>query len=56
MANTLSINGEKNKITKQELYERIEAKLITKGVTDPKSAAVEQIYQATVQAIKDNDS
>lgn len=53
MANTLSINGEKNKITKQELYERIEAKLITKGVTDPKSAAVEQIYQATVQAIKD---
>ncbi len=45
--------GEKEKITKQELRERIEAKLITKGVTEPKDASCEQIYQATVQAMKD---
>ena len=30
IANTL--NGEKQKITKQELKERIEAKLITRGI------------------------
>ncbi len=52
-ANSNLKTGEKEKITKQELRERIEAKLITKGVTDPKGAAVEQVYQATVQAIKD---
>ncbi len=52
-ANTYSINGKKEKISKQELRERIEAKLITKGVTDPGSATPDQIYQATVQALKD---
>lgn len=52
-ANSNLQNGKKEKITKQELRERIEAKLITKGITEPKDASTEQIYQAAVQAIKD---
>ena len=47
------ITGKKDKITKQELKERIEAKLITRGITEPSSASEEQLYQATVYAIKD---
>ncbi len=47
------ITGEKDKITKQELRERIEAKLITRGVIDPSGATDEQIYNATVLALKD---
>ena len=47
------ITGEKDKITRQELRERIEAKLITRGVTDPQSASEEQIYHAVVYALKD---
>ena len=47
------ITGEKDKITKAELRERIEAKLITRGVTDPSSATDEQLYHATVYALKD---
>ena len=47
------ITGKKEKITKQELKERIEAKLITRGITDPESATEEQLYQATVYALKD---
>lgn len=43
----------KRKITKQELKERIESKLITRGVIEPQTAAVEQLYQATVAVIKD---
>ena len=53
MVNKVSANpgtGEKVKITKSELKERIEAKLITRGVPDPKKASTDQ---ATVQAIKD---
>ncbi len=50
-ANTLS--GKKVKITKSELKERIEAKLITRGVYDPNEATDEQLYSATVLAIKD---
>ena len=45
--------GEKRKITKSELKERIEAKLVTRGVYDPSSATDDQLYQATVLAIKD---
>ena len=45
--------GEKRKITKLELKERIEAKLITRGITNPKDATNEQIYQATVATLKD---
>ncbi len=52
-ANSNPKTGEKEQITKQDLRERIESKLITKGVTDPKSAGDEVIYQATVQALKD---
>ena len=47
------ITGEKDKITKQELRERIEAKLITRGVFDPSSATEEQLYNATVLVLKD---
>ncbi|MBR2343542.1 MAG: glycogen/starch/alpha-glucan phosphorylase [Clostridia bacterium] len=43
----------KDKITKQELRERIEAKLVTRGVLDPASATEEQIYNACVFALKD---
>ena len=50
---TNSVTGEKNKISKSELKERIEAKLVTRGVYEPKQATDEQIYQATVLAIKD---
>lgn len=47
------ITGEKDKITKQELRERIEAKLITRGITSPETATDEQLYSATVQVLKD---
>ena len=36
-----------------DLKERIEAKLITRGIADPRQAADVQIYQAAVTAIKD---
>ena len=47
------ITGIKDKITKQELRERIEAKLVTRGILDPNAATEEQIYNATVFALKD---
>ena len=50
---TTPASGEKRKITKSELKERIEAKLVTRGVYDPASATDDQLYQATVLAIKD---
>ena len=46
-------NGAKETITKQQLKERIEAKLVTRGIIDPLEASEEQLYQATVQALKD---
>ena len=52
-ANTQPLPKEKRKITKQELKERIEAKLITRGIIDPKDASNEQLYQATVATIKE---
>ncbi len=48
-----SLNGKKEKITKSELKERIEAKLITRGVYDPNDATTEQLYNAAVLAVKD---
>ena len=39
--------------TKGNLKERIESKLITRGIADPREAEDEQIYYATVAAIKD---
>ncbi len=56
MANQSSKNlltGKKDKITKTELKERIEAKLVTRGVYDPNEATDDQLYNATVLAIKD---
>ena len=53
MANANQNNGNKEKILKENLKERIEAKLITRGIYNPETAADEQIYQATVSAIKD---
>ena len=47
------VTGEKDKITKQELKERIEAKLITRGIYTPESATTEQLYQASVHALRD---
>ena len=47
------ITGEKDKINKNELRERIEAKLITRGITSPEHATDEQLYFATVQVLKD---
>ncbi len=47
------VTGQKDKITKQELKERIEAKLITRGIYDPTQATDEQLYQASVHALKD---
>lgn len=46
-------NHTKAAITKQQLKERIEAKLVTRGIIDPLAASVEQIYHATVQSLKD---
>ena len=47
------VTGEKNKISKQELRERIEAKLVTRGIITPESATSEQLYHATVQVLKE---
>ena len=53
MADTINNTGKKNKISKQELKEKIEAKLITRGIYNPSSATEEQLYQAIVGALKD---
>lgn len=45
--------GEKNKISKQKLKEKIEAKIISRGVHDVKEATDEQLYQATAYVLKD---
>ncbi len=43
----------KKKFTKNELKERIEEKLATRGVSSPKDATDEQMYHAVVYAMKD---
>ena len=53
MTNANQNTGNKEKILKENLKERIEAKLITRGIYNPECASDEQIYQATVSAIKD---
>ena len=50
-ANTTPVSGQKIKIT--DLKERLEAKLITRGISNPSSATDEQLYQATVAVIKE---
>ena len=52
-ANTQALPAQKRNITKPELKERLEAKLITRGITNPKEATDEQLYQATVATVKD---
>ena len=47
------ITGIKDKISKAELRERIESKLITRGIMEPSLATAEQLYHATVYALKD---
>ncbi len=47
------LTGEKKKISTAEIKERIESKLITRGVLNPEIATDEQLYQATVAAVKD---
>ena len=47
------ITGQKEKISKQELKERIEAKLITRGIFNAQKATPDQLYQASFLAIKD---
>ena len=47
------VTGVKDKILKAELKERIEGKLLTRGISDPSSATDEQLYQASVYALKD---
>ncbi len=37
----------------EDLAARIESKLFSRGVTDPAAASAEQLYQATVYAVKD---
>lgn len=49
---TLNQNN-KHPLTKQELRERMEAKLVTRGITDPRRASSEMIHSATVNALKD---
>ena len=51
IANTLQ--GQKEPISKQELKERIEAKLITRGIFNAHKATPEQLYQASFLALKD---
>ncbi len=43
----------KKSINKQELKERIEAKLITRGIIDPTKATDEQLYAAVSYVLKD---
>lgn len=52
-ANSPYVSANKKTFTKQELKEKIESKLVTRGVLDPKDATDEQLYQAVVHTVKD---
>ncbi len=45
--------SEKDYTTEAQLRDRIKAKLLARGISDPTAASAEQLYQATVAAIKD---
>lgn len=51
--NSHNPSGIKIKISKEELNERIESKLLTRGISNPIAATDDQIYQATVSIIKE---
>ncbi len=53
MSKTIANSDKKSIITKQELKEKIESKLITRGIYNPSKATDEQLYQAIVGTIKD---
>ncbi len=49
-----SQNNVKNiPLTEKELVKKLEAKLLSRGVTDPKTATPEQLYHAVVYVVKD---
>ena len=52
-ANTQTVQAVRKTITKKELKEKIISKLASRGVSEPKSASAEQLYQATVQTVKE---
>ena len=52
-AKRIYISGKKRKIDEIELQGRIEAKLLSAGVTGTKNVSARQIYFATVQVLKD---
>ena len=51
--NNSTMSGLKTIINKEELSERIESKLLTRGIANPTTATNDQIYQATVSIIKE---
>ena len=51
--NNSTLSGLKTIISKEELSERIESKLLTRGIANPTTATNDQIYQATVSIIKE---
>ena len=51
--NEPNITDSTNDFIISDLKERIESKLITRGIAAPREATDEQIYQATVSALKD---
>lgn len=47
------LSGAKRKICRGELKEKLESKLVTRGVLKPENATDEQLYQAVTYVIKD---
>ena len=55
-SNTVTTVGKtvkENKITREELKKKIENKLFSRGISDPKKATAEQLYHAVVYVMKD---
>ncbi len=46
-------NAERENLTEAQLRDKIEAKLLTRGISNPAAASSEQLYQATVAVMKD---
>ena len=44
---------ERENMTEAQLRDKIKAKLLSRGISDPTQATAEQLYQATVHVIKD---
>ena len=51
--NTKGKTVKENKITAAELKKKIENKLVSRGISDPKKATAEQLYHAVVYVMKD---